>query len=241
MPNKILFIFEGEKTEAQIVSSLQTFFVNENTTVKCVYGTDIYQIYKKIVADKDLDTFNLIKERNAKNKAILNSYTRDDFAEIYMFFDYDGHAPQADDNKLKELLDFFKEETDKGKLYVSYPMAEALKHICDYGTFKDLTVECKKNISYKNIVHTSCINGLSNFNKYDLETWKRLINVHLKKMNFIVNDSYTLPDDVVFQFIIFSKQLEKHININAEVAVLSAFPVFLHDYYGNEEIKKRIE
>lgn len=241
MPNKILFIFEGEKTEAQIVSSLQTFFVNENTTIECVYCAEIYQIYKEIAADKDLDTFNLIKERNIKNEAILNGYTRDDFAEIYMFFDYDGHAPLADDNKLKELLEFFKEETDKGKLYVSYPMVEALKHICNYETFKDLTVECKKNISYKNIVHTSCIKGLRNFNKYDLKTWKQLINVHLKKMNFIVNDSYTLPSDIIFQRIIFSKQLEKHININATVAVLSAFPVFLHDYYGCEEIKKRIE
>lgn len=241
MPNKILFIFEGEKTEAQIISSLQTFFVNENTTIECVYCAEIYQIYKEIAADKDLDTFNLIKERNIKNEAILNGYTRDDFAEIYMFFDYDGHAPLADDNKLKELLEFFKEETDKGKLYVSYPMVEALKHICNYETFKDLTVECKKNISYKNIVHTSCIKGLRNFNKYDLKTWKQLINVHLKKMNFIVNDSYTLPSDIIFQRIIFSKQLEKHININATVAVLSAFPVFLHDYYGCEEIKKRIE
>jgi hypothetical protein len=244
MANKILFVFEGKKTEKLIVSNLQTFFVNENTIVKCVYGAEIYQIYKEIVADENLDTFNLIKERNIENKAILHSYTRDDFAEIYMFFDYDGHATLADDNKLKELLEFFKEETDKGKLYVSYPMAEALKHICDYETFKDLTVECKKNISYKNIVHDSCIKSLKSLihcNSYNLETWKQLINVHLKKMNFVVNDSFTLPGDIISQFIIFSKQLEKYININSTVAVLSAFPVFLHDYYGNAEIKKRIE
>ncbi len=41
MSNKILFIFEGEKTEVQIVSSLQMYFVNENTTVQCVYGAEI--------------------------------------------------------------------------------------------------------------------------------------------------------------------------------------------------------
>ena len=44
MSNKILFIIEGENTEKQIISSLQKFFVNENTTVRCVYGAEIYQI-----------------------------------------------------------------------------------------------------------------------------------------------------------------------------------------------------
>ena len=241
MSTKILFVFEGEKTEEQIVSNLQTFFVNENTTIKCVYGAEIYQIYKEIVADDDLDTFNLLKERNLKNEAILSSYDRDDFAEIYMFFDYDGHSTLADDGKLKELLEFFKEETDKGKLYISYPMVEALKHVSDYETFKDLTVECKENISYKNIVHNSCIKDLSNFTNYNLKTWKQLINSHLKKMNFIVNNSFIFPNDLISQFIIFSKQSEKYININSTVAVLSAFPIFLHDYYGNDKIKKNIE
>ena len=46
-----------------------------------------------------------------------------------MFFDYDGHAPLADDEKIKELLILFNEETSFGKLYISYPMIEALKHI----------------------------------------------------------------------------------------------------------------
>ncbi len=158
-----------------------------------------------------------------------------------MFFDYDGHSTLADDDKLKELLEFFKEETDKGKLYVSYPMVEALKHICDYDSFKDLKVECKQNIAYKNIVHNSAIKELSNFKSYSSETWKLLINIHLKKMNYIVIDSYSLPDKLIPQIILFSKQLEKYIFIDSTVAVLSAFPIFLHDYYGIIEIKKRIE
>ena len=241
MSNNILFVFEGERTEEQIVSNMQKFFVNDNTTIKCVYGAEIYQIYKQIVVDEDLDTFNLIKDRNAETKAILSSYNRNDFAEVYMFFDYDGHSTLADDNKLNELLKFFKEETDKGKLYVSYPMVESLKHICDYETFKDLKVACKENIKYKNIVGDSSIKELRNFTKYDLETWKQLVNAHLKKMNYIVNDSFTLPNDIIPQINIFLQQLAKYINVDSTVAVLSAFPIFIHDYYGNEEIKKRIE
>ncbi len=240
MSNKVLFIFEGEKTEDKIVKSLQKFFLNESTVITCAYCNNLYQLYKDVQADEDLDTFVLLKNITA-NQQVLHEYKRSDFAEIYMFFDYDGHDTQADDDKLMKLLDFFDEETDKGKLYISYPMVEALKHISEYETFKDLTIDCKKNIDYKNIVHNSCMNILRNFNKYNLATWKQLINAHLKKMNFVINSSFDFPIELTFQNIIFSKQLEKYININATVAVLSAFPVFLHDYYGNEEIKKRIE
>lgn len=240
MSNKILFIFEGANTEEQIVSNLQKFFVNENTAVKCIYGAEIYQIYKDIILDEDLDTFNLLKDRSPENKKTLDEYSRNDFAEIYMFFDYDGHSTLADDYKLKELLEFFKEETDKGKLYVSYPMVESLKHICDFNDFNNLTVKCKENVSYKNIVHESCLKTLTNFNKYDLEIWKVIITTHLKKMNYVITDSFSLPDEVVQQLIVFSKQLEKYIIPHSEVAVLSAFPIFLHDYYGNQGIKERI-
>jgi hypothetical protein len=101
MSNKILFVFEGGRAEEQIVTNLQKFFVNENTTVKCVYGAEIYQIYKEILADEDLDIFNLLKERSQENKEILKEYNRSDFAEIYLFFDYDGHSSLADETACK--------------------------------------------------------------------------------------------------------------------------------------------
>jgi len=241
MSNNILFIFEGRRTENQIVSNLQTFFVNEKTIIKCVYGAEIYQIYQQLVEDEDLDTFNLIKQRDKESKAILDNHNRIDFAELYMFFDYDGHSSLADDENLKILLEFFNEETDKGKLYVSYPMVEALKHICGFETFKDLKVDCKANIKYKNIVGYNGQKELRNYNKYDLETWKKLINAHLKKMNFIVNDLYVLPNSLIPQSIIFRNQYDKYIDLDSTVAVLSSFPIFIHDYYGNEVTLKLIE
>ncbi|MHA8068648.1 hypothetical protein ACS6L2_05125 [Aquirufa ecclesiirivi] len=241
MSNKILFVFEGDKTEKQILYSLQNFFVNEDTIVKCVYGAEIYQIFKDIEADEDLDTFNLLKERNAENVQILNGFNRNDFSQIYLFFDYDGHSTLADDDKFLELLNFFNEETDKGKLYISYPMVESIKHIVDFDKFKDLIVECKENIKYKNIVHENCLHQLKSFKKYDQRTWNILIDTHLKKLNYIVNDSFTLPDEIIDQILIFSKQLDNYILPKSSVAVLNSFPIFLHDYYGNIELIKRIK
>ncbi len=241
MANQILFIFEGKTAESQIVSNLQKFFLNKNTTIKCVLGAEIYQIYKEIAADDDLDIFNLIKERNDETQKILEDYKRNDFAEIYMFFDYDGHSTLANDTKLAELLEFFNEETEKGKLYISYPMVESLKHICSFDTFKELTVECKENINYKRLVNNEALNELNNFTIYTLDIWKQLINIHLKKMNFVTVGSLKLPNNLISQYIVFEYQLAKYIKPNSTVAVLSAFPMFLYDYYGNVGIKKRIE
>jgi hypothetical protein len=234
MSNNILFVFEGASTEVQIIENLNKFFINENLTVHCIYGGEIYQIFKQIKNDEDLDTFNLLKERSSENEAILAEYTRDDFAEIYLFFDYDGHSIIADDEKLNELLDFFNEETEKGKLYISYPMVEALKHISDYDNFKDSTIECKQNIKYKKVVSEEAIKELIDFTKYDFDIWNNLIIVHLKKMNYICYNTYELPKALISQLEIFSKQLEKYIVPRNKVNILSSFPPFIHDYYGNE-------
>ncbi|ROW57287.1 hypothetical protein C3E80_21145, partial [Cronobacter malonaticus] len=75
----------------------------------------------------DLDIFSLIKERNPE----LESFTRDMFSQVFLFFDYDGHSNNASDEKIRKLLDFFDEETEKGRLYISYPMIESLKCISD--------------------------------------------------------------------------------------------------------------
>ncbi len=240
MSNNILFIFEGPKTEKSITDNLIKFFVNENTVITCAYCTTIYKTYSDISADEYLDTFNLVKDIEA-NKDTLKDYKRSDFAQIFMFFDYDGHATNASDKKLNDLLDFFNEETEKGKLYISYPMVEALKHIESYDTFKDLIVSSQDFENYKKIVSDNCIETLKHFHLYDIDTWKTVIKSHLMKMNDIVNDTYQFPISVIDQLTIFSKQIEKHINKDKTVAILSAFPIFLHDYYGNEELRKRIE
>lgn len=233
MSNNILFVFEGASTEVQIIENLNKFFINENLTVHCVYGGEIYQIFKQIKNDDDLDTFNLLKERSSENEITLAEYTRDDFAEIYLFFDYDGHSIIADDEKLNELLSFFNEETEKGKLYISYPMVEALKHISDCSSFKDSKVECKKNIKYKKVVSEEVIKELMDFTKYNFESWNNVIIAHLSKMNYLCNNTYELPKTLISQLEIFSKQLDKYIVPENKVSILSSFPPFIHDYYGN--------
>ncbi|MCL2246266.1 MAG: hypothetical protein FWC10_04045 [Lentimicrobiaceae bacterium] len=269
MSTNILFVFEGARTEDMIVRSLKEYILsNEDLIITCVFGTDIYQLYREIEKDEDFDTFNLIKERNAANKIKLKDYNRNNFAEIYLFFDYDAHASLAGatnqygnevkegDEKLKEMLSFFDNETEKGKLYISYPMTEALKHIVCFETFYELTAKCKghnckykddcdkkdecmSELHYKAIVNQENIPHLRDIDKYTKEIWKELIIAHLSKMNYIVNSLHKFPQKIEFQQDIFEKQLDKFINKKCPVvSVLSAFPVFVHDYFGNEKTKK---
>lgn len=265
MSTNILFVFEGEKTENLIVKSLERLVLNHNVIIKCAFSADIYQLYREVEADDDLDVFNLIKERNIGNTKMLENYQRKNFAEIYLFFDYDAHASLASsvdkygnvvkdgDEKIKEMLSFFNNETDKGKLYISYPMVEAIRHIINYDQFHELRVKCKgKNCPYmkdcedkeacmqtphyKQLVSSESIPTLCNINGYTKETWRKLINAHLCKMNYIIYDILAFPNNIESQLDIFKSQFDKYIYMKCPmVAVLSAFPIFVFDYYGHEK------
>lgn len=201
--------------------------------ITCAFCAEIYQLHRLLVDDSDLDTFALLKEipRNSKT---LEHFTRDDFGEIYLFFDYDGHSTLASDNALAEMLALFKEETDLGKLFVSYPMVESIKHCSKGIDFKTVKVVAKKNIRYKELVANEADNVYLQYSKYTFEIWQELISLHLKKMNFIVSDQYSTPEINYAQTVVFINQRSKFIDKEGTVAVLSGFPMFLFDYFGRK-------
>jgi len=249
---KTLFIFEGAKTEDKLVEKLEHNFLGDRHAIKCVFDAEIYQLYRAIKEENvfSIDIVSLLKERTAENAEVLKDYNRDSFAYIYLFFDYDAHSTLADDDKIKEMLSFFNDETEEGKLYISYPMVEAMRHFKDIESFKFLTVKCKrkncpyiegcinkevclKEPHYKEFVSLDSKPQLSNVNSYKKKIWQELITAHLCKANYLVRDEFVLPLSLISQNDIFAKQLEKHINHKCpEVAVLSAFPLYVLDYFG---------
>lgn len=258
---KTLFIFEGEKTEEKLVSKLEENFLGDRHAIKCVFDAEIYQLYRAIKNEDgfSVDIVSLLKERSDKNAEKLKSYSRDSFAYVYLFFDYDAHATLADDDKVKEMLSFFNDETEEGKLYISYPMVESIRHFKDIDSFKSLTVKCKRSNCpyigdcadkevclnephYKKVVPLDSRPQLSNVNSYTREVWKELIAVHLYKANYLVNDEFVLPSSLISQNNIFAKQLEKYVHHRCpQVAVLSAFPLYVLDYYGCDKIVEKLE
>lgn len=258
---KTLFIFEGVKTEEKLVEKLEQNFLGDKHAIKCVYDAEIYQLYNTIKREGQysLDIVSLLKERTKENARILKDYNRDSFAYIYLFFDYDAHSTLASDNKIEEMLSFFNDETEEGLLYISYPMVEAIRHYKDMEAFKISTVKCKKdkcpNLNrcpnknsclkeprYKQFVTIDSKPQLSNLNSYTTDVWKELITAHLCKANYLVNNCFNILSSLISQKEIFIKQLEKHICKDCpEVAILSAFPLYVLDYYGCDRIKQKLE
>ncbi|EBK2214590.1 hypothetical protein YE88_22820 [Salmonella enterica subsp. enterica serovar Schwarzengrund] len=240
MSEVILFVFEGEKTEAILTSSLLKFFLsNDNRIIVSSFKTDVYSLFKKLSEDEDLDAFSIIKSKDSS----LDKYNRDDFSQMYLFFDYDGHAPGSSNDKIRKLLNFFSEETDKGKLFISYPMIESVKCINDFSNedcFFDLKYKIDDCTKFKGFVHEYACNTLIDFNQYKNETWNNVINLHCIKSNFIVNEKKTFPIKEINQIDLFEKQFEKHIDTRREISVIGSFPLMLMDYYGLSKIYSMI-
>lgn len=139
------------------------------------------------------------------------------------------------DNILLKMLKLFDNELDKGKLFVSYPMVEALRHLKEDVDFKEIIA--KSEAKYKKI-SKECDEYFLHFNDYIEETWNTLIDQHSSKANFIVNDKFEFPQNIIKQLDILLKQKEKYDYQNKEVGVVSAFPLFLVDYYGIKRFKE---
>lgn len=253
-----LFVFEGEKTEAVIVQRMEQYFMQKTAAIKCVFGGEIYQLYRILKEETfAVDIVSLLKERNATNRKQLEGYDSDSFAYVYFFFDYDAHATKASDRQLAEMLAFFDNETENGKLYVSYPMVEALRHFKDATSFKELVVKCKghncphlqscdraeaclSEPGYKERVQKESAPQFARLDSYEI--WKKLIYYHLSKANNLFTENFELPTCLIPQNKIFEKQRETYLSRPCpQVAVLSAFPLFLQDYYGVEKIHKLLK
>lgn len=271
MSGEIFILVEGYDSELQIIESLKTCFdikLKSKVIRVGAFGTSIYSLYKEICDDSDLDLFGLIKEKGRKKINDLKKYLENsdrstfspkqqriidciedllkcnvaDVSEVFLFFDYDGHCSNASVKKMQMMLDKFENETEKGKLYVSYPMVEALKHVKEINEFRDLKAIANPN--YKKEVNSYCSGRYIDFKKYNKSIWSVLIEINLKKANYIVSKTYDYPREPISQRQIFDNQYELYISKKKnEVAVLSAFPLFLFDYFGvswvEEELKKQ--
>jgi len=237
----VLMVFEGERSEPIIVNNLKQYFLNEeqNTIIYALYGNVIYDIYEKLNEDDFLDFVPILKEF-AQNSHELADISRDDVSEIYLFFDHDGHSHLADQEKLEKMLQYFDDETNHGKLYMSYPMVEALKHLGEDFDFKELTAAIDDNSAYKQRVNIEADNKFKQVRDYTKEIWREVMQFHTKKLGYILNSNYEYIDQEINQYDIFLKQKEQYIVPINKVAVLGAFPIFLVDYYGYKIIADNI-
>lgn len=235
------FIVEGEAREPQIIDNIsKIFFSHKNYKIITLpAGENIYMLWKQLKADDfDTDIIEVLREKNDAIRHQLTGLSRDDFSEVYLFFDYDAHQTNLgkgiDDDIVYQMLESFDNETENGKLYISYPMVEALR---DYeagkcGNINNCFVSIKELVNYKNISASRTHNP--QFKEYDINIWKDIIDVFVMKISCL----YQLADNMnyneyhnhvtpigIYVFEVNESQKQR-------VFILSAFPEFLLDYFG---------
>ena len=130
----ILFVFEGHKREPELFRAIETLFFKDSQHIVCSFGNNIYELYQQL---KDLDgsgdMVSLLRERydGRPDSPFSEESKSSDFSEICLIFDYDFHNRNISLNemnsRISEMLDMFGNETENGKLYINYPMVEAIR------------------------------------------------------------------------------------------------------------------
>jgi hypothetical protein len=182
----ILCIFEGEAREPKYFKTIENHYFDDNSVLCCCYGNDIYELFKELDNDSDLDIVELLRESKIvpKNQDILKKYSRDDFNQVFLFFDFEYQDEQFGVEKLDKMISTFNEETENGKLFVSYPMIEAIRDVPSIEGYINHQVSLT-NCSGKKYKKIST-NGLKDFQdprKITKEQWDKLIeiwNLHQK-------------------------------------------------------------
>lgn len=241
--NIVLCITEGEKLDPRILNYLKNLFFSKKIKVFPIC-LNIYNLYKKLTEDisfgaEFIDTFVMIKEISKGQQSSYNEelllLQRDQISEIFLFFDYDGHDTLVDKYPgcLYDMLSLFNNETEHGKLYISYPMIESYKHPID--TTNNI-INIYSNTHYKTFVSEICDKKLNNIAKLSREDWLNISILHIKSTNHLFNNSFDFPDShsdtiKMTQEEIYNKQ-QKYI-VNQKISVINAFPWFLLEYLGD--------
>lgn len=248
-----LFVVEGATRELGIFNNIKSVFFNDKSdviTIPVPAEMNIYMLYKILKKDNfEIDIVELLKEKVPKARKILEGYTRSSFAEVYFFFDFDEHSNNLHNKSnieaLSEMLEVFDNETELGKLYISYPMVEAIRdfNYSDCGTANGDCFRARSDFgTYKN--DSGQIKSNNDISDYDFSNWKAMIANFIHRASCFFRINHINRQDfieLVNPLSVFRKEIEFYSKIE-KIFILSCFPEFLIDYsenYWNAAIGKR--
>lgn len=274
---KIAFIYEGVQAEDELLANMKQMYLSDFYDVETFQlpaEGNIYMLWKQLVDDEfETSVIDVLKEmsKEAKSRIEEQNLKASDFAEIYLFFDYDGHAASFSEetvheanelcksrnmpevkNKwdlLERMLLVFQNETEEGKLYISYPMIESIKEIeKESAEYKRLYIPLTDTPNYKHRFFERSDYG--NYGAITKEMWDIACHASVKQANLIVyrkaECSYEEFINKLTQLDIYHAQKKYYINAAGEklLAILNSLPLFLVEYFEVEfwdrVVKERI-
>ena len=193
--SSLLFIVEGATTEPRIIRKICSIVGSHDFNIYS-YKTSIYELYDELKVDKDLDLLMLLREKETdqSKKALFDHH----YYRIYLIFDYDPHYQKFDHQKVIEMIRYFKDSSDQGKLFINYPMMESHRHLqlMPDRDFLNLTIKDIEIREYKQMVgDTSKYYDIS---KYNYDIVREMVAHHLIKYQFLLYGSKCLPEKEYF-------------------------------------------
>ena len=197
MPKKILLIVEGDKDEKKFLKMLFNKCFKSTEYQFYAYKTNIHILAQELsrhypdFENEDIDIRLILSslEKSKDRKRIL----LDNYTDVYLVFDFDPRHNPTQFPIIKRMLCYFNDSTVQGKLYINYPMMQSYKHFSslpDLG-FAEKQIELCDVTKYKTIVGSE--SGFTDLNSYDFSVFYSIAVHHLKKLNYILNHSYTIP------------------------------------------------
>jgi len=252
---KVLIVLEGEKPEENTLARLQRAFPEEladlsEDLVEYVYSSHIYGLYNKLKEDDGFsDVIEVLKELYPEDEDLQNT-NREDISQVFLFFDIDIHKQPIKEScdQLNELVQFFDNETENGKLFLSYPMAEAI-NICDVenGLMSDdrklFSIDKCVNDGFKHFADDLNRDSKTICRANSRKNWLIISKANYEKAKWLMHltsDELSSVLDQMQQAAILQHQQEL-IKQNNVVATLSAFPFFLLEYVGTGKISEIIK
>lgn len=199
MNKSILLIVEGARAECRFFSKILKIYRDLPESNIFSYNTTIHEMINSFtdengLFDDELDTIGVLRESKLHNdKEVLNNK----FTDIFLVFDMDPQDQRYDSKKIDAALSFFNDPTDKGKLFINYPMFESYRHIpsLDDDCFLTITVHKNEIREYKRISSLSknCCKELQHPEKINRQICDRILILNLKKINYILRNDKTMP------------------------------------------------
>ena len=251
---KVLIVLEGEQPEGNTLARLQRAFPEEladlsEDLVKIIFKSNIYSLYSKLKDDEDfLDVVEVLKEQHTDDEELQN-LDRDTVSQVFLFFDLDIHKQPIGEScdQLNELVQFFDNETKNGKLFLSYPMAEAI-NICDIenGLMSDdrklFSIDDCADDGFKHFANDLNRDSKTICRANCRENWLIISKANYEKAKWLMHltseELFSVLDQMQQAAILQHQQ--KLIKQDNVVAVLSAFPFFLLEYVGAGKIQNII-
>lgn len=235
--SKILVLVEGAKTDLRLMEHLLHIYGIDGNHQVVSYNTNIYVLYNEMFKNCDpttIDILQLLKEH--ENDPVKKQLFDGRYSDILLIFDLDPHDPQFSEYKIIEMMRFFIESSDMGKLYINYPMVESFYHMksipdSEYNSYIVTMDELKMN-NYKQKVNS--VNRNHDYSKFAINKAECSMVIHqnIEKAWYISESKRLvsgieklLPDSVD----ILKAQL-KELKYKNTIAVLCTCSFYIVDY-----------